>query len=111
MIGPLPRPGGPKQANHVTFTLDHVVLATYPLFHTTESHPPSGVMQFVKSSVEPLNKLSSERTFDEIPPGDEEGAKTRTAQGTEQRAEIWWDFPRCLTKLLDESEAHKYLCQ
>ena len=34
------RPGGPKQANHVTFTPYHVSLATFPLFHTTESHSP-----------------------------------------------------------------------
>ena len=55
---PLPGPGGPKQANHVTFTPYHVSLATYPLF-TPRSHiPPSGVMQFVKSSAEPILSMA-----------------------------------------------------
>ena len=50
--------GGPKQANQMTFTLYHVSLATFP-FYTPRRHiPPSGVMQFVKSSVEPILSMA-----------------------------------------------------
>ena len=57
-----PGPGGPRHANHVNFTPYHVSLATFPIFYTTESHPPLAfcMMQaVVKSSVEPLKQANN----------------------------------------------------